>query len=84
MISLLKLVSDETRLNILFVLNKADYCVFDIEKKVGKSQSLVSKHLKILRDSGVVEVHKEGKNRCYLLKDKKLKELLNFLKENYA
>ena len=36
-----------------------------VEKEFGISQSAVSQHLRVLRDSGFASVRKEGAKRCY-------------------
>lgn len=45
----------------------------------GLSQPVVSKHLKILRDAGLVRVRPEGQRRLYSLKAEPLKELDQWL-----
>lgn len=59
--SLLKLVGDESRLKILCILQKGTHCVCDIEKHVNLSQTLVSHHLKDLKDAGLITSEKKNK-----------------------
>lgn len=65
--SLLKLVGDESRLKILCILQKGAHCVCDIEKDVNLSQTLVSHHLKDLKDAGIIEGEKKNKWVYYSL-----------------
>jgi DNA-binding transcriptional ArsR family regulator len=62
---LLKVVADETRLRILGSLLAEEKCVTDLAHELGCSQPHVSHHLRILRDSGVVDGIRDGKQVCY-------------------
>ena len=61
----LKALGDETRLRILESLLIAEKCVMDLVQELECSQPHASHHLRILRDSGLVEGHREGKQVCY-------------------
>ncbi len=63
--TLLKALADETRLRILESLLAEEKCVRDLMQELGYPQPHVSHHLRILRDSGVVEGIREGKQVCY-------------------
>jgi DNA-binding transcriptional ArsR family regulator len=63
--SVLKALADETRLRILESLLAEEKCVSDLVRELGCPQPHVSHHLRILRDSGVVEGIREGKQVCY-------------------
>lgn len=65
--ALLKLVGDESRLKILCILQKGIHCVCEIEKHVNLSQTLVSHHLKDLKDAGIIESEKKNKWVYYSL-----------------
>lgn len=58
--SLLKLISVESRLKILCILQKGNHCVCDIEKHINESQSLISHHLKDLKEAGLIKDEKKG------------------------
>lgn len=71
---LMKLLSDPTRMKILFIIfNKPSY-VQDIVSASEQSQANVSKHLKKLRELGIVENKNNGNkvmysiNECYMQK----------------
>lgn len=58
---LTKALAHPLRLQILDVLlEEGEMCVCEIIKKVGSSQSTVSKHLAVLKDAGVVDARKDG------------------------
>ncbi len=63
--TVLKALADETRLRILESLLTEEKCVTDLVRELGFTQPHVSHHLRILRDSGVVEGIREGKQVCY-------------------
>ena len=60
-INQLKAISDETRLKIIVLLLNKNYCVRALSKKLDISESAVSQHIKILKDSGLVI----GEKRSY-------------------
>jgi ArsR family transcriptional regulator len=57
---LFKALGDETRLRIVALLSHCELCVCHIEEALGVSQPNVSRHLAILRASGVVLDRREG------------------------
>jgi ArsR family transcriptional regulator len=64
----LKLLSDETRLRILFYLTQnRELHVTDLCRRLGQSQPAVSHHLALLRVSGLIEPRREGKHNFYSL-----------------
>lgn len=65
----LKALSDPTRLKILHTLEEGELCVSDVLAVVGGSQANVSKHLALLRRSGVVASRREGTNVYYRVVD---------------
>ncbi|QQS44348.1 helix-turn-helix transcriptional regulator [Candidatus Roizmanbacteria bacterium] len=76
--SLLKLVSEESRLKLLCILRRGEHCVCELMEHVDMSQSLISHHLKDLKDAGVVTDNKQGLRVYYSLTDKG-KQITNLL-----
>ncbi len=64
-----KLIGDETRLRILFVLDQEETCVCDIANVLSMSKSSISHQLATLRKSGIVKCRKQGKEVYYSLDD---------------
>jgi ArsR family transcriptional regulator len=80
-------INDETRLKILrFIDINGEVCVCDIEDSFEMIQSRVSRHLKILKESGFLKVDRRGRWAYYSIRaplDKFRQEILeeiSFLK----
>ncbi len=56
----LKAIADETRMKILSLLLRHNYCVRALARKLELSEGAVSQHLKILRDAGLLIGEKKG------------------------
>jgi DNA-binding transcriptional ArsR family regulator len=64
-------LSDPTRLNIAAALAETDeLCGCDLSWISGRSQKLVSHHLKVLRQAGLVESRREGRIVYFALTDR--------------
>ena len=72
-------LSDPVRLEILRFLRDGEKCVCIITPHVNLIQPLVSRHLKILKESGLVKVRRNGINRYYSITDKRIFEVMNDL-----
>lgn len=59
--SILKLVGDDSRLKILCILRQGEHCVCEVIKHLGLSQTLVSHHLKDLKEAGIVIDRKDNR-----------------------
>ena len=77
-INLLKCICDDTRFEILELLQKnKELCVNDFVKKLKKDQPLVSHHLKTLKKCGIVKSREEGKKAMYTISNSQLSELIS-------
>jgi len=56
-----KSLSDPNRLRIIKMLEQKELCLCEISKILGLANSTVSKHLSILRESGLIVDYKDGK-----------------------
>ena len=65
--SLLKVLADETRLAVVRQLMHGPRHVGQINAALGIDQSLLSHHLRVLRDGGIVEARRDGKAMLYRL-----------------
>jgi len=76
---LLKCLSDEMRLEILFFLKDGERCVYEIVKELGAEQSLVSHHIQGLRKCRLVKFRQEGRKKMYRLAEPSLLKILTDL-----
>jgi ArsR family transcriptional regulator len=58
--AVLKAIADETRIKVLTLLLKHNYCVRALARELSLSESTVSQHLKVLRDTGLIVGEKRG------------------------
>lgn len=65
--SLLKVLADETRLAVVEQLLAGPRHVGEINETLGVEQSLLSHHLKVLREAGLVTAERDGKQVLYSL-----------------
>jgi DNA-binding transcriptional ArsR family regulator len=65
----LKALGEETRLRIVALVFEQPMEVGEIARRLGVSQYNVSKHLRILREAGLLEVEKDGRRHLYALPD---------------
>lgn len=87
MADIFNVVADSTRRDILAVLlereqatdGATDVSVSEIVAALGASQPTVSKHLKVLRENGLVAVREEGQHRYYHLDRTPLEALEDWL-----
>lgn len=59
-IKVMKALSDPNRVKIIKMLQDREMCVCEIKAALGITQPTVSKHLKVLEDSGLVNFYKDG------------------------
>ncbi|ADO69132.1 ArsR/SmtB family transcription factor [Stigmatella aurantiaca] len=68
-------LADPTRRRIVETLRRGERQVGDIVEEAGVHQSGVSRHLRILHESGFVSVRPDGQRRLYSLKPEPFQEL---------
>lgn len=68
--SILKIISDNSRLQLLCILQNGEHCVCELMDHVKLSQSLISHHLKDLKDFDLVSDRKDSKWSYYSLTPK--------------
>ena len=74
-------VAEPRRRQILDVLAGGERAVNDLVGLLGLAQPQVSKHLRVLREVGVVEVRNEGRQRLYRLNGHALKPIHDWVKD---
>src|SRR4051812_21512693 len=88
MADIFDVIADPTRRDLLKVLldrylsadsENGEISVGDIVETLGLSQPTVSKHLRVLRDHGLVSVREEGQHRYYTIDTQPLEDLEDWL-----
>lgn len=78
LVKIFKLLSDETRLRILFDLAHCDELhVRALCELLGQSQPAVSHHLALLRMAGLIECRREGKHNFYRVIPERAQSILD-------
>lgn len=67
------LLSDNTRISILSILDENEVCVCDIANILDMTKSAVSHQLKVLKDANLVKSRKQGKEVFYSFSDDHIK-----------
>ena len=74
-------VAEPRRRQILDVLANGERPVNDLVLELGLAQPQVSKHLKVLKQVGLVEVRDEGRQRVYRLNSRPLRPIHDWVRE---
>ena len=61
----LRLLSEPTRLRLLLLLDRAELTVAELQEILGMKQSRISTHLALLKNAGLVQARRVGKNSLY-------------------
>lgn len=75
----IEVIAESSRRRILDGLLEGEQPVQSLVERLGMAQPVVSKHLRILRDAGLVEVRPDGQRRLYRLQPRALMELDEWL-----
>ena len=74
-------VAEPRRRQILDVLASGERPVNDLVQVLGLNQPQVSKHLRVLREVGAVDVRDQGRQRLYRLNGRALKPIHDWVKD---
>lgn len=74
-------IAEPRRRQILDVLAGGERQVNDLVSELGIAQPLVSKHLRVLREVGAVEVRGDGRRRLYRVNGRALRPIHDWVRE---
>jgi DNA-binding transcriptional ArsR family regulator len=74
-----EVVADDARRQILDLLVEEERAVGELVDRLALSQPSVSKHLKVLREAGLVEARIEAQRRIYRVRPDPLREIDEWL-----
>jgi ArsR family transcriptional regulator len=80
----LKVLANQERMLLLCQLAQGEMCVSDLEEELQIRQPTLSQQLGVLRNEGVVNTRREGKNIYYSVADPALLEILAVLYRLYC
>lgn len=72
-------LSTTERLQIIQYLRDSEKCVCEIVPHLNLIQPVVSRHLKILRDAGIIRCRKDGTKRMYSIVDPRIYTVIDAL-----
>ena len=78
--SICQAMADPKRILILYALRERDMYVHEIADALNTPQSTVSRHLKTLRDKGIVVAAREGGSVKYSLDDPRVIDALDIMR----
>jgi DNA-binding transcriptional ArsR family regulator len=78
-LSAFEVLAEPSRRDILELLRSGERPVGDLVEHLTLSQPAVSKHLRVLRDAGFVDVRADAQRRLYRISPKPLEELADWL-----
>jgi len=77
-IHIFKVLADETRLKIVYILSKNDnLCVCDVAHLSNCSTATASHHLRTLKNKGLAKSVKKGKQVLYSIDDEHVRQLID-------
>ncbi len=79
-----KILGDQTRVKILYILSQKELCVCDIANILNMSMPAISNHLRILRALRLVSYRKKGRSVYYTLADKHIEDLIKIAHEHFV
>jgi len=77
---LLRVLSEEIRLRVICFLQKKEHCVCEIVDFLRLPHNLVSHHLKVLKNAGLISCRREGKFLFYSINRVNFKDFLREFK----
>jgi DNA-binding transcriptional ArsR family regulator len=79
MVTTFDALADSTRRRMLDLLRERPHTVNELVALLGLSQPLISKHLRVLREAGLVSVRQDAQRRWYELRTEPLVEIDTWL-----
>lgn len=73
-------LSDPTRIFILYALNERSQNVTELTNELGLPQPTISRHLKVLRERGLVFTERQGTVITYHLTDRRIIQAMDLLR----
>ena len=82
--ALFRLMSDNTRIRLFWLLCHCEECLLDLSAMMEMSSPALSHHLKLLRACGLITSRREGKEVYYKAADNSRADALHHMSEEIA
>lgn len=82
--SAMQAIAHPVRLKILCLIGNAEISVLEIVDAVGTSQSNISQHLAVLRDSGILAARKEANKVYYRVGDPRVLQMIALTRQIFC
>ncbi len=79
-----KVLADETRTQIVYLLSQRELCVCDLASILGMTSPAVAHHLRLLRESRLVKYRRSGRMAYYSLDDHHILNLIHEAQAHFA
>jgi len=85
LLKFLKILSDKNRLRIIALLSKKKLCVCELACVLGVSQPSISRHIKKIKEAGLIQEEQDGFWTNYFLKctNVKMKPLFDYMQKHF-
>lgn len=77
-----KILGSPFRIQILSTIGYGEACVCHLEAVLNKRQAFISQHLRVMRDSGILETRRAGKYIYYRVANQGLFQVLELAADN--
>ena len=74
-------LADPTRRELVTLLARGELSAGELAERFPVSRPAISRHLRVLREAGLVRVRREGRRRLYALDPRPLRELDDWLEQ---
>ncbi|MDD3628119.1 MAG: metalloregulator ArsR/SmtB family transcription factor [bacterium] len=83
-VSVFRALGCPTRYKIIKLLKVSELCTTDLSKALKKTATTTSKHLKVLKDLGIVKYYTKEKKVIYRLKNNKIINILEYAESLFS
>ena len=80
----LKVCGHPVRLKLLCVIERENACVTELWRCLNQSQPVISQHLAVLKEKGIVEARIDGNRRIYSICDPFIRNIIRTLDAEHS
>lgn len=81
MIKIFKALSCEWRIEILKRVNEKCICMCELDKEFDIDKTTISRHIKALKDAGLIVIERDGVRKNLKLKDNRILDIINLVEK---